>query len=66
VNVPDKTRFIHIAGMDDLKKSIRLQIIEPFLNPGLFAKFKKKAGGGILLYGPAGLRQDDAGRARRQ
>ena len=46
VAVPDKTRFIHIAGMDDLKKSIRLQIIEPFINPGLFAKFRKKAGGG--------------------
>jgi SpoVK/Ycf46/Vps4 family AAA+-type ATPase len=51
---PDKTRFVHIAGMDDLKKSIRLQIIEPFINPGLFAKFRKKAGGGILLYGPPG------------
>ena len=54
VAVADKTRFIHIAGMDDLKKSIRLQIIEPFINPGLFAKFRKKAGGGILLYGPPG------------
>jgi hypothetical protein len=54
VAVSDKTRFIHIAGMDDLKKSIRLQIIEPFINPGLFAKFRKKAGGGILLYGPPG------------
>jgi SpoVK/Ycf46/Vps4 family AAA+-type ATPase len=54
VSVPDKTRFLHIAGMDDLKKSIRLQIIEPFINPGLFAKFRKKAGGGILLYGPPG------------
>jgi SpoVK/Ycf46/Vps4 family AAA+-type ATPase len=54
VKVADKTRFVHIAGMDDLKKSIRLQIIEPFINPGLFAKFRKKAGGGILLYGPPG------------
>jgi SpoVK/Ycf46/Vps4 family AAA+-type ATPase len=63
VNVPDKTRFIHIAGMDDLKKSIRLQIIEPFLNPGLFAKFKKKAGGGILLYGPPGCGKTMLARA---
>lgn len=63
VNVPDKTRFIHIAGMDDLKKSIRLQIIEPFLNPDLFAKFRKKAGGGILLYGPPGCGKTMLARA---
>ena len=60
---PDKTRFMHIAGMDDLKKSIRLQIIEPFLNPGLFAKFRKKAGGGILLYGPPGCGKTMLARA---
>ncbi len=59
----DKTRFMHIAGMEDLKKSIRLQIIEPFLNPGLFAKFRKKAGGGILLYGPPGCGKTMLARA---
>jgi SpoVK/Ycf46/Vps4 family AAA+-type ATPase len=61
--VPDKTRFMHIAGMEDLKKSIRLQIIEPFVNPGLFAKFRKKAGGGILLYGPPGCGKTMLARA---
>jgi SpoVK/Ycf46/Vps4 family AAA+-type ATPase len=59
----EKTRFLHIAGMEDLKKSIRLQIIEPFLNPGLFAKFRKKAGGGILLYGPPGCGKTMLARA---
>jgi SpoVK/Ycf46/Vps4 family AAA+-type ATPase len=63
VSVPDKTRFMHIAGMEDLKKSIRLQIIEPFLNPGLFARFRKKAGGGILLYGPPGCGKTMLARA---
>jgi SpoVK/Ycf46/Vps4 family AAA+-type ATPase len=59
----EKTRFMHIAGMDDLKKTIRLQIIEPFVNPGLFAKFRKKAGGGILLYGPPGCGKTMLARA---
>ena len=50
----DQVRFADIGGMEDLKKSLRLHIIEPFLRPSLFAKFKKKAGGGMLLYGPPG------------
>lgn len=47
-------RFENVAGMESLKKLLRLQIIEPFRNPGLFQRFKKKAGGGVLLYGPPG------------
>ena len=47
-------RFVDIVGMADLKKTVRLRIIDPFLKPGLFAKFKKRAGGGLLLYGPPG------------
>ena len=49
-----EVRFSSIVGMEDLKKMIRIKIIEPFLNPGLFQKFRKQAGGGILLYGPPG------------
>lgn len=47
-------RFSDVAGLDALKKSLRLQIIEPFRNPGLFARFRKSAGGGVMLYGPPG------------
>jgi len=54
VATQQRTRFDDIAGLEDLKRTIRLQIIEPFLQPGLFAKFKKRAGGGVLLYGPPG------------
>jgi transitional endoplasmic reticulum ATPase len=54
LELPKKFGFDDVAGMDELKKTIRLKIIEPFLRPGLFAKFSKKAGGGILLYGPPG------------
>ena len=45
-------RFSSIVGMDDLKKTIRLKIIEPFLNPGLFQRFRKESGGGICLWPP--------------
>ncbi|WP_249728413.1 AAA family ATPase, partial [Bacillus paralicheniformis] len=40
--------------LEDLKKTINLRIISPFYNKGLFAKFRKKVGGGVLLYGPPG------------
>ena len=50
----ERVLFDDIAGLDDLKRTVRLQIIEPFRNPNLFAKFRKKAGGGVLLYGPPG------------
>ena len=58
-----RTTFADVAGMDDLKKAIRLTIIEPFLRPSLFARFKKTAGGGVLLYGPPGCGKTLAARA---
>jgi len=59
----EKVRFSSIIGMEELKKSIRLKIIEPFLNPGLFARFRSNAGGGILLYGPPGCGKTMLARA---
>ena len=49
-----KIGFSDIVGMKDLKNLVRLKIIEPFLNPSLFARFSQRSGGGILLYGPPG------------
>jgi AAA+ superfamily predicted ATPase len=46
--------FADVGGLDDIKAQIEKRIILPFQKPSLFAKFKKKAGGGILLYGPPG------------
>jgi SpoVK/Ycf46/Vps4 family AAA+-type ATPase len=59
----ERIRFADIAGLDDLKRTVRLQIIEPFLRPGLFAKFKKRAGGGVMLYGPPGCGKTMLARA---
>ena len=59
----NKVRFVDIAGMKDVKKVIRRRIIDPFANPGLFQKFKRKAGGGVLLYGPPGCGKTMIARA---
>ena len=50
----EKVTFKNIGGLDDVKKTIHKKIILPFQKPGLFEKFKKRAGGGILMYGPPG------------
>jgi transitional endoplasmic reticulum ATPase len=59
----EKLRFSSIVGMDGLKKTIRLKIIDPYLNPGLFARFRMQSGGGILLYGPPGCGKTMLARA---
>lgn len=46
--------FADIGGLEGLKEEIRFKIIEPLKNPDLFQYYGKKAGGGILMYGPPG------------
>lgn len=46
--------FAHVGGLESLKEAARMKIILPFQKPELFAKYGKKAGGGLLLYGPPG------------
>lgn len=46
--------FDDVGGLEAVKKQIRKRIITPFEKPALFLKFKKRVGGGILLYGPPG------------
>ncbi|MGR3885836.1 ATP-binding protein [Pseudomonas sp. 1152_12] len=54
--VPEKETltFDDIGGLDELKKTIHKKIILPYQKPGLFQRFRKKVGGGVLLYGPPG------------
>lgn len=47
-------RFADVGGHEGIKDKIRKKIILPMQKPGLFARFRKKAGGGVLLYGPPG------------
>jgi SpoVK/Ycf46/Vps4 family AAA+-type ATPase len=47
-------RFTDVGGMQRVKGEISIKIIQPLKNPDLYKAFGKKAGGGILLYGPPG------------
>ena len=53
-NKPDIITFEDVGGLTELKNTIDMKIIKPFQHPELFARFKKKSGGGIMLYGPPG------------
>ncbi len=47
-------RLDDVAGMEDVKRQIRLRMIEPLQHPEEAKKHGLKIGGGILLYGPPG------------
>jgi len=49
-----KVKFKDVGGLQAVKKTIHRKIILPFQKPSLFQRFKKRAGGGILFYGPPG------------
>lgn len=49
-----KIGFSDIGGLDEVKHQIRRKIILPFERKSLFERFKKRSGGGVLLYGPPG------------
>lgn len=55
--------FSDVGGMDGLKEEIRMKIILPLRQPELFKAYGKKAGGGILLYGPPGCGKTYLARA---
>ena len=43
-----------VAGLESVKDEIRRRIVDPQKYPDIYKKFKKKNGGGILLYGVPG------------
>lgn len=56
--------FDDIGGLEAVKKQIRRKIINPFQNKKvLFDRFKRKAGGGVLMYGPPGCGKTMLARA---
>jgi len=49
-----KTTFDDIAGLEDVKEAVMYKVIYPRKHPELYDTFKKRSGGGILLYGLPG------------
>src|SRR5690606_31408557 len=46
--------FARVGGMESVKEDIRMKILYPLENRELFEAYGKRAGGGVLLYGPPG------------
>jgi len=62
IEKPD-VNFGDVGGMESVKDEIRIKIIQPMQHPELYAAYGKKAGGGILLYGPPGCGKTHIARA---
>ncbi len=58
-----KVTFDEIGGLADVKKSIHRMIVLPFTRPDLYEKYGKKAGGGVLTFGPPGCGKTMLARA---
>ena len=55
--------FDDVGGLENVKTQMRRRIINPFLKKDLFTKFKRRAGGGVLMYGPPGCGKTMLARA---
>jgi transitional endoplasmic reticulum ATPase len=58
-----KIKFDDVGGMSQVKEEIAFKIIRPLQHKKLFAAYGKKAGGGIMLYGPPGCGKTYIARA---
>lgn len=50
----ESTTFDQVGGMDEVKRVIHRMVILPQSRPELYQKYGRRAGGGVLLYGPPG------------
>ncbi len=48
------TTFDDIAGLEDVKETVMYKVIYPRIHSDIYDTFKKRTGGGILLYGLPG------------
>ena len=55
--------FADLGGLEDVKKIVHRMIILPFRRPELYKKYGRRAGGGVMLYGPPGCGKTMLARA---
>jgi AAA+ superfamily predicted ATPase len=48
------TTFDDVGGLEDVKKAVHRMIILPYQRTDLYERYGRRAGGGVLLYGPPG------------
>lgn len=58
-----RVRLADVIGLAEAKRQIELKILLPYQQPEVFQAFGRKAGGGILLYGPPGCGKTYLARA---
>lgn len=46
--------FDDVAGLEDVKETVKIKVLLPLKNPEAVEGYAKKSGGGLLLYGPPG------------
>lgn len=46
--------FQGVGGLEHVKKQLRRKLIDPQQHQKIFARFGRRSGGGVLLYGPPG------------
>ncbi|MFF4650522.1 AAA family ATPase [Streptomyces sp. NPDC001380] len=51
---PESTTFADVGGMAEVKKLVHRMVVLPRSRPELFERYGRRAGGGVLLYGPPG------------
>lgn len=61
--VRERLSFADVGGLDEVKAQISRKIILPFQKPSVFQRFRKKSGGGVLMYGPPGCGKTMLARA---
>ncbi|KAA1420455.1 ATP-binding protein [Mumia zhuanghuii] len=59
----ETVRFSDVGGLDHLKKVLHRMIVMPYVRPDLYAKYGRRGGGGVMLYGPPGCGKTLVARA---